>query len=144
MGRLMGVLIGLVFAVGWMGCGQSRPNPPAIGIHQAVLKDDLKSVQQHIAAGTDLNTKDKNGWTPLHLAALRGNLAIAQALVAGGADLNRPGMGGRTPAALAREQGKITVANYLEEQAQAPAPGGGGRRGLVDGGLGVSEVLDSQ
>ncbi|MGE3312132.1 MAG: ankyrin repeat domain-containing protein [Limisphaerales bacterium] len=131
-------LVGLVVLMSFSGCG---PGKPATSLHQAVQKGDLKAVQQHIAARSDLNVKDKYGWAPLHFAAMKGQLPIVKALTAGGADVNRTGPGGKTPLDMAREKGQVAVAQYLQNV--RPASGGGGR-GLVDGGLGVSSVLDSQ
>ncbi len=124
--------------LGWLmvGCVPEAPRTPLI---QAVQKDNLKLVEQHIAARSDLNGKDKNGWTALHFAAMRGNLAIAKALTAAGADTTRTGPGGRTALDMAREQGKAAVAEFLQGIPAKSARG----RGLVDGGLGVSEVLDA-
>jgi ankyrin repeat protein len=123
--------------LGVLGCG---PEKPKVSLHQAVQKGDLKVVQQHIAARSDLNVADKNGWVPLHFAAMKGELAIVKALAAGGADLSRTGPGGRTPLDMAREKGQVAVAKFL--MTAKPAGGNGGQgRGLVDGGLGVSEVL---
>ena len=62
-------------------------------LNRAVKKGNLKAVKSLVAAGADVNNKDRNGWTPLHLAAKRGYLEIVKALVAAGADLrmgNRP------------------------------------------------------
>lgn len=129
-------LVILCLAVSWpgMGCG---PGKPTISLHQAVQKADLKAVQQHVAARSDLNVKDKLGWGPLHFAAMKGQLPIVKALVAGGADVHLAGPGGRTPLDMAREKGQTAVAQFLQS---VKTPGGQGR-GLVDGGLGVSEVL---
>lgn len=117
------------------GCG---PGTPKTSLHQAVQKGDVKTVEQHVAARSDLNVKDKNGWTPLHFAAMKGDLAVVKALTVGGADTTAAGPGGRTPLDMAREKGKSSIVQYL--QGVKPKSGGGGR-GLVDGGLGVSEVL---
>jgi len=139
----MKTTLGWVMAGGWMvavlcglGCG---PEKPKTTLHQAVQKGDVKTVQQHVAARTDLNIKDTHGWTPLHFAAMKGNLGIVKVLVAGGADTAAAGPGGRTPLDMAREKGQVAVAQYL--QTVKPAGRGGQGRGLVDGGLGVSEVL---
>lgn len=117
-----------------MGCG---PSAPRATLHQSVQKGDLKAVQQHIAAGTDLNAKDRVGYTALQLAVLKGDLPVVKALVAGGADLNRTGPGGKTALDLSREKGRVAITQVLM---QRPEKGSGGR-GLMDGGLGVSEVL---
>lgn len=126
----------MVLAWTLVGCG---PGKPAVPLHQAVQRGDLKAVQQHVAARSDLNVKDKLGWSPLHFAAMKGQLAIVKALVAGGADLQAAGPGGRTPLDMAREKGQTAVAQFL--QSAKPAGGTGQGRGLIDGGLGVSEVL---
>src|SRR5262245_26723969 len=94
---LFALLLILVFAV---GCGPSTPTVP---LNQAIEKGDLKLVQQHIAAKSDLNKNDSAGWTPLHLAVMKGNLAMVQALKAAGADTNRRGKNGKTALDLARE-----------------------------------------
>jgi len=117
-----------------MGCGASAPN---ISIYQAIEKGNLKAVQQHIAAKTDLNKPDPNGWPPLHLAAMKGDVAIFEALITGGADLKRKGKFGKTPADLARDKGQTAIAQFLQQRGEKRG------RGLIDGGLGVSEVLDN-
>jgi hypothetical protein len=122
----------------WMGCG---PSAPRISLHQAVQDGNLYAVRKHIAAKTDLNKADASGWTPLHLAAMNGNLAIVQALTEAGADTKRKGKGGQTPLDVAREKRQAAVVQYLDQylQLRSDKPG----RGLIDGGLGVSEVLDN-
>jgi len=120
-----------------MGCG---PAPPSITLHKAVEQGDLQAVQQHIAAKTDVNQTDMLGRTPLHIAARKGDLAIVQALTAAGADVNRRGMGNKTPVDLARENRHPAIVQLLQQR--APTQTGG--RPLMDGGVGVSEVLDIQ
>jgi hypothetical protein len=120
----------------WMGCDEQTA--PSISLHQAVEQGNLKAVQQHIAAKTDLNKADLNGWTALHLAAMKRNLAIVQALTAGGADVNRKGQAGKTALDVAREKGQMAVVAFLQQRNQT------GGRGLIDGGVGVSGVLDNQ
>jgi ankyrin repeat protein len=98
----------------------------------------MRLVKQHIAARSDLNSRDQVGLTAAHHAAMRGDLSMIQALAAAGADLSVPNAIGKSPLDLARHYGRTTVAQFLEEA--SPKSGG---RGLVDGGLGVSGVLDS-
>jgi ankyrin repeat protein len=124
----------LISCLCWMGCG---PATPSITLHQAVEQGNLKVVQQHIAAKTDLNKTDTAGWTPLHLAAMKGDLAIVQALSAAGADVKRKGKAGKTPLDVAREKGQTVIVQFLQQRNQKRG------RALVDGGVGVSEVLDN-
>lgn len=119
----------------WTGCDQPAPS---ITLHQAVEQGNLKAVQQHIAAKTDLNKTDTAGWTALHLAAMKGNLAMVEALSAAGADVKRQGPAGKTALDVAREKGQTSVVQFLQ---QPPEKRG---RALIDGGVGVSEVLDNQ
>ena len=81
------LLITTIAAVVLVGCGES---PPDISIHDAAEIGDIEAVKQHIAAGTDVNTKDDahGGTTPLHIAALYGDKELAELLIANGADVN--------------------------------------------------------
>ena len=76
------LLLTTIAAVVLVGCG------PSVDIHQAAREGSIEAVQQHIAAGTDVSTKDGSGRTPLHNAALKGRKEIAKLLIAGGADVN--------------------------------------------------------
>lgn len=63
--------------------------PPQIDIQTAVVTGNLEAVQQHIAAGTDLNEKDPfGGSSPLISAAVFGKTDIAKTLIDAGADLD--------------------------------------------------------
>ena len=70
---------------------------PSMDIHAATFMGDIKAVQQHIKAGTDLNQKDDYGSTPLATAAIFEKSEIALALIKGGADLNLKSDAGSTP-----------------------------------------------
>ena len=69
---------------------------------------------------------------------MKGDLAIVQALCAGGADVKRKGKNGKTALDMAREKHQMAVAEFLQQRGEKKG------RGLIDGGLGVSEVLDNQ
>lgn len=69
---------------------------PAEDITTATFLGNLKTVQQHINAGTDLNKKDDYGSTPLIISATFGKTDVAKALINGGADLNLTGADGST------------------------------------------------
>jgi hypothetical protein len=125
------------------GCGPGAPRTP---LHQAVQDGNYPAVRQHIAVRTDLNAKDKAGWTALHLAVMNGDLPMVQLLAAAGADVERTGVGGKTPVVVAREKGQTSIVQYLvglPKSPPEPAVQEKRGRGLIDGGLGVSEVLDA-
>jgi len=67
---------------------QSGTNTPKMDVFTAALFGDLKVINQHIEAGTDLNAKDDYGSTPLIIAATFGKTEVAKALIEAGADLN--------------------------------------------------------
>ncbi|HBH49268.1 MAG TPA: ankyrin repeat domain-containing protein [Bacteroidales bacterium] len=75
---------------------ESKPKAPSIDIHTAVFMANIKAVQQHINAGTDLNQKDAYGSTPLNIAATFGRAEIAQVLIKGGANLSETSADGST------------------------------------------------
>ena len=78
------------------GCGKPAPN---LSLHEAVLKGNLEAVQQHIAAGSNLDEKaPESGASPLITAATFGEVEIAKALIAAGANVNhRQTTDGGTP-----------------------------------------------
>ena len=61
-------LVSIVAAVVLVGCGQSQPTKPPtvkapdISIHKAATFGNIEAVKQHLAAGTDVNAKDDNGF----------------------------------------------------------------------------------
>jgi ankyrin repeat protein len=88
--RIVFFLIGMVFTT---ICGakdkSSKVKPPRANLHAAAIQGNLKAVEQHIAAGSDLNVKEPEvGSTPLITAALFGQTEVARALIKAGADLD--------------------------------------------------------
>ena len=56
---------------------------------EAISKDRSNDIiQQMIEAGTDINTRDEHGDTPLTWAIAMGNKNVIDALIAAGADVN--------------------------------------------------------
>ncbi|RME96131.1 MAG: ankyrin repeat domain-containing protein [Verrucomicrobia bacterium] len=133
--RFLAGWILLVAALLAAGCGGA----PVGSLHSAAERGDVKMVQRHIKHGTDLNAKNHAGWTALHLAAKNGHVEVVKALLEAGADPSIQGPQGETALTLAQQHGHQAVAQLLAPKAAKPAPG----RQLIDGGLGVSEVLDS-
>ena len=110
----MKLLITTIAAVVLVGCGESqqsapapeaKPEPPTgkapdISIHDAAgargRRGNIEAVKQHLAAGTDVDARDKEDKTPLKHAAYRGYKEIVELLIAKGADVNAKDEDGRT------------------------------------------------
>ena len=98
-------LIAIVAAVLVVGCG------PSVDIHQAAKDGNIKAVKQHLDAGTDVDAKDTNGWTPLHIAVLNGQKETTEILIAEGADVNA---GDKiTPLHYAAQYGEMEIVELL-------------------------------
>lgn len=70
---------------------------PEIDLHTAVVSGNLEAVQQHIAAGSDLNVVDPfGGSSPLISAAVFGKTEAAKLLIDAGVDLNFQNADGST------------------------------------------------
>lgn len=68
---------------------QSTTKTPNIDLQTAVLTDNVKAIEQHILAGSNLNEKEQfGGSTPLITASVFGKTRIAELLINAGADLN--------------------------------------------------------
>lgn len=67
----------------------NKVKAPTMDIHTAIVSGNIETVKQHLAAGTDINTKDPyGGSSPLISACIFGKADIARLLIDGGADLN--------------------------------------------------------
>jgi ankyrin repeat protein len=66
-------------------------------INGAAAGGDIEAVKEFLVAGTEVNAKDEDGWTPLHSAASWGGKEITELLIANGADVNAKDDGGNTP-----------------------------------------------
>ncbi|MDB4794758.1 ankyrin repeat domain-containing protein [bacterium] len=100
------ILITTIAAVMLVGCG----NPEADrALFNAASGGNIEAVKQHLTAGTDVEVKDNNGFTPLHIATRE----VAELLIAEGADVNAKGLGGSTPLHLAAMRGHKETAELL-------------------------------
>ena len=86
------LLLTTIAAVLLVGCGGA-----SVDIWEAAYEGNIEVVKQHLAAGTDVDAKDKYGRTPLHLAPGSGHKEIAELLIAKGADVNAKTDAGETP-----------------------------------------------
>jgi len=66
----------------------STVSKPSISIHYAAFDGDIKAIKKHLDAGTDVNAKDEDGYTPLYAVASFDQKKIAELLIAKGADVN--------------------------------------------------------
>ena len=76
---------------------QTSPKPPGMDIHTATFLGNLKAVQQHIKAGSNLDEKDEYGSSPLIIATTFGKTEVAKVLIEAGADVNCKNKEGSTP-----------------------------------------------
>ena len=110
------LLITTIAAVVLVGCG---PSVPDISMYDAAEVGNIDAVKQHLAAGTDVNAKDKDGWTPLHPASYEGHQEIVELLIAKGADVNaRVELGpqqGMTPLDSANNSGRTEIVSLLRK-----------------------------
>ena len=106
------LLLTTIAAVVLLGCG------PSVSIHDAAKAGNIEAVKQHLAAGTDVNTRNgtRNDYfeTPLHDAATHGHKEIVELLIAKGAYVNvKGGSQGGTPLHDAAQWGRKEVAELL-------------------------------
>nr|ANO58269.1 ankyrin repeat protein [uncultured Planctomycetota bacterium] len=102
----------------------AQPKPPTakapdISIHDAASDGNIEAVKQHLAAGTDVNAKSYDEWTPLHFAALsflnplHDQKGIVELLIAKGADVNAKHRGELTPLHYVTSGGHSELAELL-------------------------------
>jgi hypothetical protein len=127
-----------IAAVLMVGCGP--PQRPGISIYDAAWGGNIEAVKQHIAAGTDVNTKDDIGDTPLdvaiqlkqteiaerlrkhggkhgslYTAAAGGDTEAVKEILAAGTDVNAKDNDGGTPLDMANGRHKKEAAKLLRK-----------------------------
>jgi len=76
-------------------------------------ESDHASIKQLIAAGADVNARDRDGMTALYLASCNDNLEMVQQLVDHGAVVNVQTKEGKTPLYCAAQSGHLRIVEYL-------------------------------
>ena len=88
---------------------------PDISIHEAAEGGNIEVVKQHLAAGTDVDAKDKYELTALHWAAPAGQNEIVELLITKGAGVNAKSDGGQTPLDGAIQLKRTETADLLRK-----------------------------
>jgi len=107
--------LSLLVATLLLGCGKEPAPPvPSTSIHEAVVRGDLKTVLEHIAAGSDIDISDTlSQGTPLMTAATFGHIDIAKALIDAGANLNLKNSDGSTALISASFFGRSEIVQMM-------------------------------
>jgi ankyrin repeat protein len=110
---------GAIFDVETGGAGLDfEAKDPATGgsvLHYAVMRGNQND-RPAARAALDVNSRTKNGTTPLHTAVLYNRYEVAEKLLAKGADINAQSASGATPLALASAARNRTIAELLRSR----------------------------
>lgn len=94
------ILLSCVLLLGFFTApvyAQQKASAPTVDIHTAAMTGNMEAIRQHLAAGTDLNTRDPfGGSTPLITAIVFGKNEVAKALIDVGTNLNLKNNDGST------------------------------------------------
>jgi len=88
---------------------------PVTALCNAAAIGNVSQVQQHIAAGTNLNGQDNRGRTPLSAAVIGGNVEVVTLLTKAGADPTIDTRQG-APVIAAIQRGKLDIVRVFVEQ----------------------------
>ena len=80
---------------------KTEPAKADISLIEAAKAGNIEAVEQHLAAGSDVNAKDNNELTPLHWAAREGRKEVAELLISKGAEVNIQDKSRNTPLTMA-------------------------------------------
>jgi len=123
------LLLTTIAAVVLLGCGPSEVD---IALIDAAFDGNIEAVKQHLAAGTDVNAKDRMGFTPLHHAVTFGHKEIIELLIAEGADVNAKTDDGVTPLDWGILNDDTETAALLRKH--------GGKNGTIHSAIGSGDI----
>jgi ankyrin repeat protein len=106
------LLLTTIAAVLLVGCGPSEAERALL---DAAKSGNIEAVKQHLTAGTDVDARDEDGWTPLHWAVVNGHEETVELLLANGSDVNAKddAFSGETPLHWAAENGHKEIVELL-------------------------------
>ena len=87
-------------------------------LHSAAAGRHHEVCRLLIAAGADLNARQRHGFTPLHAAAQHGDVELVELFLSAGADATARTDPGLTPAETAEAAGHVDVGRRLREVAE--------------------------
>lgn len=82
-------------------------------IHVAAGMGDLTQIKAFIENGIDVNTRNKDGFTPLYAACSRGHADVVKFLIDNGADVNAKDDYGQAPIDVAAERNRRNLVQLL-------------------------------
>jgi len=85
-------------------------------LHTAAGKGDIVKVKESLAQGSEVNAKDRDGYTPLSWAVGSGRIDVVKLLIEQGADVNAKERDGWTPLLSAAKKGHFQIAKLLIEK----------------------------
>jgi len=80
---------------------------------QAAADGDMDQVKSFLLKGSNVNAKDKFGWTALHIATARGSQDMVELLIGSGGEVDAKDIAGGTPLHLAAELGHEALAGLF-------------------------------
>lgn len=114
-------LLGLAHGPAWAQKGVELVNPNG-ELVLAAKAGRLERVLTLLAEGAAVNSRDRNGDSPLNMAASKGNEAMVEALLRAQADVNLANLAGVTPLMGAAFSGKAQIVRQLLAAGARPEP----------------------
>ena len=92
---------------------QERGVSPALALHQAIFDSDIERVKSYLSDGVDINSRNRENWTPLHTAINQKNMEIIQLLLDQNANVNLVNDHSETPMHFAVRSGQKETVELL-------------------------------